>query len=153
MIWNGKHTTPMMQSICFDCGEYLSEWRLKNSFENLKQRWVSQMKSGLEQVGRPTARQRFVNLFCHRLTPTCDINLQSILVTFQPKSAWLENVNLFLWDQPSFSNKQNVTKKPQVTLLAGGKGVLVRCTAENPRINHNVATQKVVRTHCKWTPT
>ena len=37
---------------------------LKNSFEtllsNLQQRWVSQMRSGLELVGRPTARQRFI---------------------------------------------------------------------------------------------
>ena len=122
MIWNGKHTTPMMQSICFDCGEYLSEWRLKNSFENLKQRWVSQMKSGLEQVGRPTARQRFVNLFCHRLTPTCDINLQSILVTFQPKLAWLENVNLFLWDQPILPISKMCQNETSGDLASGWKG-------------------------------
>merc|ERR1719209_227220 len=35
----------------------------------------------------------------------------------------------------------------KVTIPEGGKGVVVRCTAENPRINHNVATQKIVRTH------
>jgi len=35
----------------------------------------------------------------------------------------------------------------KVTLPEGGKGLVVRCTAENSRINHNVATQKIVRAH------
>jgi len=35
----------------------------------------------------------------------------------------------------------------KVRLPEGGKGLVVRCTAENQRINHKVASQKIVRTH------
>ena len=37
----------------------------------------------------------------------------------------------------------------QVTLPEGAKGLAVKCIAENERIGHQVATQKILRVQCK----
>ena len=40
----------------------------------------------------------------------------------------------------------------QVTLPEGAKGLAVKCIAENERIGHQVATQKILRVQCKDQP-
>ena len=37
----------------------------------------------------------------------------------------------------------------QVTIPEGAKGLAVKCIAENERIGHQVATQKILRVQCK----
>ena len=36
----------------------------------------------------------------------------------------------------------------QVTIPEGAKGLAVKCIAENERIGHQVATQKILRVQC-----
>ena len=40
----------------------------------------------------------------------------------------------------------------QVTIPEGAKGLAVKCIAENERIGHQVATQKILRVQCKDHP-